>query len=37
MMLLVKFSRMISLVYVTGQESFNTSLRAEVRVKSQTC
>jgi hypothetical protein len=27
---------MISLVYVTGQESFNTSLRAEVRGKSQT-
>ena len=27
---------MISLVYVTGQESFNTSLRAEVRSKSET-
>ena len=27
---------MISLVYVTGQESFNTSLRAEVRGKSET-
>ena len=25
---------MISLVYVTGQESFNTSLRAEACVKS---
>jgi pimeloyl-ACP methyl ester carboxylesterase len=37
MMLLVKFSRMISLVYVTGQESFNISLRAEICVKSQTC